>query len=120
MGELGDADRHRQTAVLEQRDAVIDECRQGVAQRLGHQDVAHGADVAVPEGARCLPLARRRPKARSEILAEIGGLAESEPDDRKDGLAAVVRQKALHARSGKRLEIPKYHSISCTSVGTLR
>ena len=94
--QLGDADGHGQAAVLEQRDAVVDE--RGQARCAPPAASARSASLRCSRGPAPAPL-RPDPGARAQagaqVFAEVGGLAQAEADDREDRLAVVVVQPAL-------------------------
>ena len=111
MGQLGHADGHRQAAVLEQRHAVVDQRRHRIAHRLRHQHVAHRADVAVAQRARRLGLpGRDRTQAGAHVLAEVGGLAQAQRDDREHRLGVVLGQPALQrvGQQAEDAEVPEH------------
>src|SRR5215217_2358460 len=76
---------------------MVDERRQRVAERLGHEHVAHRSEVAVAEGTGSLALAQRdRAKTGAQVLAEISSLAESERDNGENRLASMIVEPVLH------------------------
>lgn len=90
---------------------MVDERRQRVAERLGHEHVAHRSEVAVAEGTGSLALAQRdRAKTGAQVLAEICSLAESERDDGENRLASMVVEPVLHrvGQQARDAEVPEH------------
>ncbi len=93
MGQLRRPDYQCEAAVLEQRDAVIDERWQRVTHTLRHDNEAHGREITMAE---CLGRFHLswidRTQTGAQILAEIGRLAEPETHYGKDRLGIMIDQ----------------------------
>ena len=122
MCKLRCTNQNAETAVLEQRGAVIDQRWQCIANALRHDDETHRRDIAVTKRACRFHLAGiDGTHARAQILAEIGRLTETKADNGEDRFRIVAGQPVPQSAWQQRedTEIPKHELHECRNVAVI-